>query len=522
MGLRNRHTQPVYYNELYDIEDFIGTSCLNNDDLHAPTFLWDSSICEESRDDDAERLGTPVAPADEAETVMTLSMQWYFDSLAAIVPGAQRTGDGIEMPLRDMPTFRIDSQALQGVSCVVGNAVASNHWLDAVNNLARALEITAEFLNNCADRDNEGLDFLKDTIMQVQVYMDSVARNASPDVAATALRRITDVACSKYFHLNATKMIELLSCTLSFACYDDTRVLAYESLERAVEYMRANLDEMDHFDTPSGSSHARDAGDGASPNGSDPHAQTAPTDDIAQVNEQFEQMMAAEFNADDDLGIVVPHADSDDEMALNLTLDPEAFNRRLHIYAREQFEQAVQFLRHDLLRISGDDAAADDLLRDHTDMEPLADMLALRLISTKRFHELLSLAIRIERERPNQQIMLFPETLVPYQWDSIREIALQGIDNRDELKRIYRERIIEAYDPSDTRALANLHALCSEAGDWDEQVRQIVKEYANGEGRYARNVIYEQMLIAEDMVEEAVEYVEHFPETKEDLALLLW
>ena len=56
MGLRNRHTQPVYYNELYDIEDFIGTSCLNNDDLHAPTFLWDSSICEESRDDDAERL----------------------------------------------------------------------------------------------------------------------------------------------------------------------------------------------------------------------------------------------------------------------------------------------------------------------------------------------------------------------------------------------------------------------------------------------------------------------------------
>ena len=284
MGLRNRHTQPVYYNELYDIEDFIGTSCLNNDDLHAPTFLWDSSICEESRDDDAERLGTPVAPTDEAETVMTLSMQWYFDSLAAIVPGAQRTGDGIEMPLRDMPTFRIDSQALQGVSCVVGNAVASNHWLDAVNNLARALEITAEFLNNCADRDNEGLDFLEDTIMQVQVYMDSVARNASPDVAATALRRITDVACSKYFHLNATKMIELLSCTLSFASYDDTRVLAYESLERAVDYMRANLDEMDNFDTPSGSSHARNADDGASPNRSDPHAQAAPTDDIAQVN----------------------------------------------------------------------------------------------------------------------------------------------------------------------------------------------------------------------------------------------
>ncbi len=90
-----------------------------------------------------------------------------------------------------------------------------------------------------------------------------------------------------------------------------------------------------------------------------------PPTTLPKVNEQFEQMMAAEFDADDDLGIVVPHADSDDEMALNLTLDPEAFNRRLHIYAREQFEQAVQFLRHDLLRISGDDAAADELLRDH-------------------------------------------------------------------------------------------------------------------------------------------------------------
>ncbi len=406
---------------------------------------------------------------------------------------------------------------------MVGNAVASNHWLDAVNNLARALEITAEFLNNCADRDNEGLDFLEDTIMQVQVYMDSVARNASPDVAATALRRITDVACSKYF---------------SFERHEDDRAALVHALLRQLRRPHAcsptsrwnaqwttcaRISTRWIISTPRPAPRMpENADDGASPNRSDPHAQAAPTDDIAQVNEQFEQMMAAEFDADDDLGIVVPHADSDDEMALNLTLDPEAFNRRLHIYAREQFEQAVQFLRHDLLRISGDDAAADELLRDHTDMEPLADMLALRLISTKRFHELLSLAIRIERERPNQQIMLFPETLVPYQWDSIREIALQGIDNRDELKRIYRERIVEAYDPSDTRALANLNALCSEEGDWDEQVRQIVEEYANGEGRYARNVIYEQMLIAEDMVEEAVEYVEHFPEAKEDLALLLW
>lgn len=98
MGLRNRHTQPVYYNELYDIEDFIGTSCLNNDDLHAPTFLWDSSICEESRDDDAEPSGHAggahgrSGDGDDAVDAMV------FRLARRHCAGAQRTGDGIEMP----------------------------------------------------------------------------------------------------------------------------------------------------------------------------------------------------------------------------------------------------------------------------------------------------------------------------------------------------------------------------------------------------------------------------------------
>lgn len=515
MSKSERHTQPVYYNELYDIEDFIDSSCLNNEDLQAPTFLWDSSICESSRQDDAQRLSTPVAPANEAESVMTLSMQWYFDSLAAVVPGATRTSDGIEMPIREMPTFCIDSQALAGVSSVVGNAVASNHWLDAVNNLARALEVTADFLNNCADRDNEGLDFLKDVIMQVQVYMDSVARNADPDTAAQALRRITDVACSKYFHLNATKMVELLACALSFAYYDDTRVFAYESLDRAVAYMRANMDEIEHYDMPADPDTARGHGSAAGMSNAD----SANNEELDRINEQFEEMMAEEFDSDDNLDMLLSGTLPADS-ALNLTLDPVEFNRHLHQLAREQFEQAVLFLQHDLARISHEDAEADELLRAHIDMEPFADMLALRLISTQRFDDLLELANTIEHDHPNQLMMLFPETLVPYQWDSIREIALQGLDRREDLKHMYRERIIEAYDPSDTRALTNLRALCED--DWDEQVREIVREYADGNDRYARNMIYEQMMIAEDLVDEAQRYVRNFPEAKEDLALLLW
>lgn len=38
--------------------------------------------------------------------------------------------------------------------------------------------MTARFVGNVADRDNEGFDYLKDAIQTVRVYMDAVACNA--------------------------------------------------------------------------------------------------------------------------------------------------------------------------------------------------------------------------------------------------------------------------------------------------------------------------------------------------------
>ena len=61
-----------------------------------------------------------------------MPMQWYFDSIAAMVPTAERTDTGVEIPRIDMPTFHLDSQALSGVDAVVGNAIVSTRWLDAV------------------------------------------------------------------------------------------------------------------------------------------------------------------------------------------------------------------------------------------------------------------------------------------------------------------------------------------------------------------------------------------------------
>lgn len=125
-------------------------------------FPVESSHPRSKPEDAAQRNDVPVANLSDADVVINMPMQWYFDALASMVPTAERTDTGVEIPRIDMPTFSIDSQALSGVDAVVGNAVISTRWLDAVGNLAKAVEMTARFVGNVADRDNEGFDYLKD------------------------------------------------------------------------------------------------------------------------------------------------------------------------------------------------------------------------------------------------------------------------------------------------------------------------------------------------------------------------
>lgn len=114
--------------------------------IRRPTFLWNHLIREASQEDAAQRNDVPVANLSDADVVINMPMQWYFDALASMVPTAERTDTGVEIPRIDMPTFSIDSQALSGVDAVVGNAVISTRWLDAVGNLAKAVEMTARFV----------------------------------------------------------------------------------------------------------------------------------------------------------------------------------------------------------------------------------------------------------------------------------------------------------------------------------------------------------------------------------------
>lgn len=405
-----------------DLTDYVNNGWLSSNEFDGPTFLWNHMIREASREGSDQRNDVPVANLSDADTVINMPMQWYFDALASMVPTAERTDTGVEIPRIDMPTFSLDSQALSGVDAVVGNAIVSTRWLDAVGNLAKAVEMTARFVGNVADRDNEGFDYLKDLIQTVRVYMDAVACNADPMTGEQALRMITQVACNEDFQLNAMQMVELLSCGLSFAQWDDTRMFAYDALNKGIATMS------DFASSASTSSNSAD----------DSNSRDIQTDSqpVAQAKTDLSL-----FEDDDSLS-----AEDLNNLAM---LDPALLSEKeIAQAAQNQFDHAVQFLRHDLLRISGDIDEADRFLRDNHTSEPLADAYAARLIASERWQDLLNFVDLVERDTPNQTTVMFPEEVVPYEWETIREAALEALGRRDELIAMYQERLDDTYDPN--------------------------------------------------------------------------
>lgn len=405
-----------------DLTDYVNNGWLSSNEFDGPTFLWNHMIREASREGSDQRNDVPVANLSDADTVINMPMQWYFDALASMVPTAERTDTGVEIPRIDMPTFSLDSQALSGVDAVVGNAVASTRWLDTVGNLAKAVEMTARFVGNVADRDNEGFDYLKDLIQTVRVYMDAVACNADPMTGEQALNIITQVACNEDFRLNAMQMVELLSCGLSFAQWDDTRMFAYDALNKGIATMSDFASSASTLSNSADDSNSRDIQTDSQP--------------VAQAKTDLSL-----FEDDDSLS-----AEDLNNLAM---LDPALLSEKeIAQAAQNQFDHAVQFLRHDLLRISGDIDEADRFLRDNHTSEPLADAYAARLIASERWQDLLNFVDLVERDTPNQTTVMFPEEVVPYEWETIREAALEALGRRDELIAMYQERLDDAYDPN--------------------------------------------------------------------------
>ena len=73
--------------------------------------------------------------------------------------------------------------------------------------------------------------------------------------------------------------------------------------------------------------------------------------------------------------------------------------------------------------------------------------------------------------------------------------------------------------PSDLHTIAQLRAISGR--DWAGQVRSIVTAYDDGSGRYARNPIYERLLVNERLSAEAERYCRTFPDARADLAAVL-
>lgn len=419
--MSNAHGRINRRQEVDDLIDYVNNGWLRTGEFDGPTFLWNHLIREASQKDAENRNNVPVAQLSDADNVISMPMQWYFDSIAAIVPTAERTDTGVEMPRMDMPTFHLDSQALSGVDAVVGNAVVSTRWLDAVGNLAKAVEMTARFVGNVADHDNEGFDYLKDLIQNVRVYMDAVACNADPMTGEQSLRMITQVACNDDFRLNAMQMVELLSCGLSFAQWDDTRMFAYDALNKAMATM---------------SEFAASAAD------------TTTDAESHKTSDSNESTPLAELKTDIDL-FQMDSSLSEEELKDLAMLDPALLTEKeIAETAQNQFDHAVQFLRHDLMRISGDADEADRFLRDNHTSEPLADAYAARLIAAERWQDLLNFADLVQRDKPNQCTVMFPEEVVPYEWETIREAAYEALGRRDELIAMYQERLDDTYGPN--------------------------------------------------------------------------
>ena len=481
-GSAGEHLHDDVLTELQDLRDFVESGWMQYSGLDGPTFLWNRLIPEISTQDDKTRVNAPVAPVEQARAMMMTPIEWYLHAVGSTTASATPTAGGYDIPRVDMPSFRMDSHALAVVNAVVGNALMSSRWVESTRNLALAARITAMFLSNIADRNDEALEFLKNLIQNIRIYFDALARNADPASAELALQIITDAACSESFQLNPAQMIELLSCCISFARWDDTRVLAYDALSRAAQAVGSGS--QGGSSVPGGADGDEDDYD---PDGMDD------TDDTGDADDGPDNPELRLY--EDEAGDVFPY--------------PEGHFRR-------RFEQAVLFLNHDLLRMSGENEAADRFLMEHHDDEPMADAYAARLIAQDRWNDLLAFSETVLNDNPNQQLTMIPAQMVPYEWDSIREMALQALGRHRDLCGLYRSRIVEAYGREE---IANVPRLRAASGaDWPAQVRMIVREYDDGRGRFTRNPAYEHILITERMGTQAWRYCLQFPKARGKLA----
>ena len=432
-----------------DLSAFANNSIIAMGGLDGPCFLWNHMIADISTLDDARRTDSPVAAPEDAARVMDTPIRWYMDSCESL-PDADAEG---HIP----PVFHMDTQALAGVDAVVGNALSSTRWLDSTRNLALALDTTIDFIGGVNDDNNKVFDYLLHLIQQIRLYMNSVAKHADTVTSIQCMAVLVEAACDGPMLLNPVQLMLIVSCGLSFAQWDDTRVIAYDALARVTRAMR----------------------------------------DLSQ------------------------EADQEPSNPLVVTRNGETLTFRDCVTrAQIRFGKAAILLKHDLLRMSGDDDAADAMLRENRGMTPLADAYVARLLSQDKWEELRQFSALMEHEHPDLAPILFPPDLVPLGWGSMHDMALVECDCLDELFARYRRRIIDSGPKTDSPRLVRILRAMS-GPQWHEQVRLIVREFEMEDSCDAarpRNALYEKILLDNHLCEPAWRYANVHPGARLTLA----
>ncbi|NMM99438.1 hypothetical protein G1C96_0015 [Bifidobacterium sp. DSM 109958] len=322
--------------------------------LGGPTFLWQRDVETESRDRERLLLPGGVMPRNVGFAIAVEPLKWYYQTVTGIDMSRDESEDAT-VDLTSMPTFSVDSEALSGVRAVAGNALMSSDYLPALDNLTMLIEQTVMFLGHVPDRDGEGEDFLDTLLWQMRVYMDVVARNADPVVGERALDAVSALTATRPLRRRPPALIEVLASCLSFARWDDTRVLAYGTLDRALAAIRAE--------------------------------------------------------------------DCGDDFAL------------IHML--------MDFLRHDLLRVAGDDEAADGFLAEHLAQGPFAEAYASQLFAKGRYEELLDVirTVCMDDAHPDDhECDMLPGDVFPHGWGTFLEATYQAVGDVEALRALYRRR----------------------------------------------------------------------------------
>ena len=144
--------------EADDLTDYVNNGWLSSAEFDGPTFLWNHLIREASQEDAAQRNDVPVANLSDADVVINMPMQWYFDALASMVP-TYSTADTVR-------------PALQLIKTKPGNKIVSSCFIMVRPAASGENEVLAmaDCAINIKPNEDELVEICKETVSCAKIF----------------------------------------------------------------------------------------------------------------------------------------------------------------------------------------------------------------------------------------------------------------------------------------------------------------------------------------------------------------